>query len=242
MREVRFSFRRTIVHLIHVEISVYGLVLTVELVLQASSATSASGSQVVVSTTWTSSVTETPSSPSVISVRIYSPVTSTRFQVTGLVTFVYPKAGPTSNILAEELTIRTLGNLILQDASGSRTKDILVGRLRSDVGVALVVGGQDRHEAALLDAALGAQAVDLVLAALDHGRVARLDRRRAVVERAVLRARGVRGAAGRLGVDIVARVREGEGGCEGQGKSSETEASHVGKAVLERMRVEVWWM
>lgn len=91
-----------------------------------------------------------------------------------------------------------------------------------------MVGGQDRDEVALvLDAALGPEALDLVAAALHHGPVTRLDGRRTVIQRAVLGARGVLGAASGLGLDVVARVRRGE---RGQGKKAEeTEASHLGR-------------
>lgn len=73
-----------------------------------------------------------------------------------------------------------------------------------------MVGRQHVEIVALLDAALGTEAVDLLHAALDQGPIAGLDLGRAVAERAILRAGGVLGTALCFGLDVVAWVGEGE--------------------------------
>lgn len=119
---------------------------------------------------------------------------------------------------AKTRTVRTLSDLVLENASSGRPKDIGVVRSGSDIEIGLVVSRKDRDIVPLLNAALLAEAGDLVHAALDVWAIASLDFGSAVVKGAVLRARSVLGAARYLGLDIVAGM--GHGGA-GDGREDE---------------------
>lgn len=114
--------------------------------------------------------------------------------------------------LEEIRTVRTLSDLVLEDTSSRRPKDIGVVRGRRNIEIRLMVGLENGDEVTLLNATLLTKTGDLVHAALDARAVAGLDLGRAVVERPVLWASGVLGATRCLGLHIVARVGDGEAG------------------------------